>query len=96
MKKILYLLAIITFLLSNSAFAQERYYYERWIQGQVKAVSKNSISVGGINYQLDPSIPITDLHENILDVNALRNAEVVKILERNGRAAKIIIILLRM
>ncbi|MEW6214404.1 MAG: hypothetical protein AB1478_04250 [Nitrospirota bacterium] len=95
-KVVLYVLLIIMAILLNSAFAQEKSRSERWIQGHVTAFSKDTISVDGIKYQIDPFVTITDSKGNTLGLEALRGVEIVKVLVIDGKVKKIEAILFRM
>lgn len=86
---------MINVILPNITLSQEKHDSEGWIQGHVTSLGKDSIFVEGIRYQLDPLLTIKDPDGNILEPVALKNAEIVKVLERNGRAMKIVIIQLR-
>lgn len=82
---------IMTFIMPDITLTQGKY-VEEWIQGHVTSISKDSISVDNIRYQFDILLTIKDSNGNILKPVALRNAEIVKVLERNGKALKIVII----
>ena len=86
---------MINVILPNIILSQEEHDSEGWIQGHVTYVGKDSISVEGIRYQFDPLLIIRDPEGNILEPVALKNAEIVKVLDKNGRAMKIVIIQLR-
>ena len=75
--------------------SQGKHDSESWVQGHVTSLGKDSISVDGTRYQLDLLLTIKDPDGNILEPVALRNAEIVKVFERNGKAMKIVIIQLR-
>ena len=86
---------MINVILPNIILSQGEHDSEGWIQGHVTYVGKDSISVEGIRYQFDPLLIIRDPEGNILEPVALKNAEIVKVLDKNGRAMKIVIIQLR-
>ena len=86
---------MINVILPNIILPQGEHDSEGWIQGHVTYIGKDSISVEGIRYQFDPLLIIRDPEGNILEPVALKNAEIVKVLYRNGRAMKIVIIQLR-
>jgi hypothetical protein len=86
---------MINVILPNIILSQGEHDSEGWIQGHVTYVGKDSVSVEGIRYQFDPLLIIRDPEGNILEPVALKNAEIVKVLDKNGRAMKIVIIQLR-
>jgi len=86
---------MINVILPNITLSQGKHNSEEWIQGHVTALGKDSISVEGRRYQLDLLLTIKDPDGNILEPVALRNAEIVKLQEKNGRAMKIVVILFR-
>ncbi len=87
---------MINVILPNITLSQGEHNSEGWVQGHVTYVGKDSISVEGIRYQFDPLLIIRDPEGNILEPVALKNAEIVKVvLDKNGRAMKIVIIQLR-
>ncbi len=75
--------------------SQDRHFSEGWIQGHVTSLGRDSISVDSTRYQFDILVSIKDSDGNVLEPVALRNAEIVRILDRNGKALKIIIIKFR-
>jgi hypothetical protein len=75
--------------------SQDKYNSEDWIQGHITYLSKDSIFLDNVRYQLDPLLIVKDYEGNILEPVALRNAEIVRALKRNGRVMKIIIIQFR-
>jgi len=86
---------MINVIMPDITLSQEKHNSEGWVQGHVTSLGKDYISVDGIRYQLDLLLTIKDPDGNILEPVALRNAEIVKVLEGNGKAMKIIIIQLR-
>lgn len=86
---------MINVILPDITLSQGKHDSEEWIQGHVTALGKDSISVEGRRYQLDLLLTIKDPDGNILEPVALRNAEIVKLQEKNGRAMKIVVILFR-
>ncbi|NWF51898.1 MAG: hypothetical protein HXY47_02330 [Nitrospirae bacterium] len=91
----LFIVLIIIATIPEGILSQVKYNSEDWIQGHVTSLSKNSISIDNIRYQLDILLTIKDFDGNILEPVALRNAEIVKALKRNGRIIKIIIVQFR-
>jgi hypothetical protein len=85
----------INIILPNFTLSQEKHNSEGWVQGHVTSLGKDFISIDRIRYQLDLLLTIKDPDGNILEPVALRNAEIVRVLERNGKAMKIVIIQLR-
>jgi hypothetical protein len=87
---------MINVILPNIILSQGEHDSEGWIQGHVTYIGKDSVSVEEIRYQFDPLLIIKDPEGNILEPVALKNAEIVKVvLDKNGRAMKIVIIQLR-
>lgn len=86
---------MINVILPNIALSQSKYYTESWIQGHVTSLSKDYITVDNIRYQFDILLSIRDSNGNVLEPVALKKAEIVKILERNGKAMKIVIVKFR-
>lgn len=86
---------MINLILPNITLSQEKHDTEEWIQGHVTSLSKNFISINDKKYQFDILLSIKDSNGNILEPVALKNAEIVKILERNGKAMRIVIIKFR-
>ncbi len=85
------IILIINVILPNISISQGRHNTEGWVQGQVTSFGKDYIYIDNKRYQFDILLSIKDSNGNILEPVALRNAEIVKILERNGKAMKIII-----
>jgi hypothetical protein len=87
---------LIYIILPNMSLSQEKKPdSEGWIQGHVTALGKDWISVEGTKYQFDLLLTITDSDGNTLEPISLRGVEIVKVQEKNGRAMKIVVILLR-
>lgn len=83
---------MINLILPNIGISQSKHDTEVWIQGHITSLSKDHISVDNTRYQFDILLSIKDSEGNILEPVALKNAEVVKLLQRNGNAIKIVII----
>lgn len=88
-------LITIMLLVAGLSFAQVKPRSERWIQGHMTAINKDSISVEGTKYMFDLLVSVTNLSGDTLNINELRNAEIVKVLVKDGKAMKIIVIQLR-
>ena len=86
---------MIIFFVPNLVSPKENPLSTQWIQGHVTAISKESISIEGVEYQFDPHVTVTDSRGNLCKISSLRNAHIVKILEKDGKAVKIVVIQLR-
>lgn len=86
------IILMINVILPDITLSQGKHDTEGWIQGHVTSLSKDYIAIDNIKYQFDILLFIKDSNGNILEPVALRNAEIVKVLERNGKIMKIVII----